>query len=104
MAAEFTFLFGAFARFLTVADVLNEYLRQRELKVAPERIAYAVLAPADFFEENITRALTACATREEVRDRSCLHTPLPGERHRRHQKDVYRRVQARWDRGRIATR
>ena len=58
---------------ILVTDVLNEYLQQRELKVAtPERIAYAVLPLADFFEGRSVADVTpqTCGRYLEKRGRS----------------------------------
>jgi integrase len=58
---------------ILVTDVLNEYLQQREPKLAaPQRIAYAVLALTDFFEGNSVADVTpqACGRYVEKRGRS----------------------------------
>ena len=58
---------------ILVTDVLNEYLQQRELKVAtPERIAYAVLPLTDFFEGRSVADVTpqTCGRYLEKRGRS----------------------------------
>ena len=58
---------------ILVTDVLNEYLQQRGSKVvAPERIAYAVLALTDFFEGNSVADVTpqTCGRYIEKRERS----------------------------------
>jgi integrase len=56
-----------------VTDVLNDYLQERGPKVvAPERIAYAVLALTDFFEGNSVADVTShtCGRYVEKRGRS----------------------------------
>jgi integrase len=58
---------------ILVTDVLNDYLRAREQKVAaPGRIAYAVLALTDFFEGNTVADVTVetCARYSQKRGRS----------------------------------
>jgi integrase len=58
---------------ILVTEVLNEYLQQRELKVAtPERIAYAVLPLTDFFEGRSVADVTpqTCGRYADNRGRS----------------------------------
>jgi integrase len=58
---------------ILITDVLNEYLEQRGPKIAtPGRIAYAVLALADFFEGNTVADVTpqTCSRYVEGRSRS----------------------------------
>jgi len=58
---------------ILVTDVLNDYLKAREHKVAaPGRIAYAVLALADFFEGHTLAEVTieTCSRYCQKRDRS----------------------------------
>jgi integrase len=60
---------------ILVTDVLNEYAEQRGPKVtAPARIAYAVLALADFFEGNSVADVTpqTCGRFVEERRRSII--------------------------------
>ncbi len=58
---------------ILITDILNDYLRARQDKVAaPGRIAYAILALTDFFEGNTVADVTVetCATYGERRGRS----------------------------------